>query len=62
MREMTLDPVWNWNGVVRILAQAYVQPYQWKALESILENNQNTYYPHFSLTPKTGVAFPKTDV
>jgi len=26
---------------------------------SILKNNQNTYYPRFGFTPKTGIAFPK---
>jgi len=26
----------------------------------ILKNNQNTYHPRFGLTPKTGIAFPKT--
>jgi len=26
---------------------------------SILKNDQNTYYPRFSFTPKTGIAFPK---
>jgi len=29
--------------------------------ESILKNNQNTYYPRFSFTPKTGMT-PKTIV
>ena len=29
---------------------------------SILKNHQNTYYPRFSVTPKTGIAFPKTGV
>jgi len=29
---------------------------------SILKNNQNTYYRRFSITPKTGIAFPKMDV
>jgi len=28
----------------------------------ILKNNQNTYYPRFSFTPKTGIAFPKKGV
>jgi len=27
---------------------------------SIWKNNQNTNYPRFSLTPKTGIAFPQT--
>jgi len=26
---------------------------------STLKNNQHTYYPRFSFTPKTGIAFPK---
>jgi len=29
---------------------------------SILKNNQNTFYPRFSLTPKACTAFPKTGV
>jgi len=29
---------------------------------SSLKNNQNTYYPRFSFTPKTGMTFPKTGV
>ena len=29
---------------------------------SILKNNQNTYCPCFSFTPKAGIAFPKTGV
>jgi len=29
---------------------------------SSLKNDQNTYYPRFSFTPKTGIAFPKTGV
>jgi len=29
---------------------------------STLKNNQNTCYPRFSFTPKTGKAFPKTCV
>ena len=29
---------------------------------SILKNNQNTNYPRFSFTPKTGIAFPKTSI
>jgi len=29
---------------------------------SISKNNQNTYYPRFSVTPKTDIAFPKTSV
>jgi len=29
---------------------------------SILKNNQNTYYPRFSFTPKTVIASPKTGV
>jgi len=29
---------------------------------SILKNNQNTYYPHYSFTPTTGIAFPETGV
>jgi len=29
---------------------------------STLKNNQNTYEPRFSFTPKTGIAFPKTGV
>jgi len=28
----------------------------------ILKNNQNTYYPLFSITPKTGKVFSKTIV
>ena len=27
---------------------------------SILKNDQNTSYPRFIFTPKTGVAFPET--
>jgi len=27
---------------------------------STMKNNQNTYYPRFSFTPKPGIAFPKT--
>jgi len=30
--------------------------------KSILKNNPNTYYPRFSLTAKTGTAFPKKRV
>jgi len=26
--------------------------------KSILKDNQNTYYPRFSFTPKTDIAFP----
>jgi len=29
---------------------------------SILKNDQNTHYPRFSFTPKTGIAFPLTVV
>jgi len=29
---------------------------------SILKNDQNKFYPRFSFTPKTGIAFPKTGV
>jgi len=29
---------------------------------SILKNNQNTFNPRFSFTPKAGIAFPKTSV
>jgi len=29
---------------------------------SILKNSQNTYYPRFSFTPKTGIQLPGTDV
>jgi len=29
---------------------------------SILKNNQNTYYPRFSFTPKTGIEPPETGV
>jgi len=29
---------------------------------SMLKNDQNTYYPRFSFTPKTGIAFPETQV
>jgi len=31
-------------------------------LRSMLKNNENTFYPRFSVTRKTGVAFPKTGV
>jgi len=27
-----------------------------------LKNNQNTYYPRFGFTPKTGMVFPNTGV
>jgi len=27
---------------------------------SILKNNQNTHYPRFGFTPKTGIELPKT--
>ena len=27
-----------------------------------VKNNQNTYHPSFSFTPKTGIAHPKTGV
>jgi len=30
--------------------------------KSILENNQNTCYPRFRLTPKTGIELPETAV
>jgi len=30
--------------------------------KSILKNNQNTYYPRFSFTPRIGIAFPETGV
>jgi len=30
--------------------------------KSILKNNQTTLCPRFSVTPKTGIAFPKTGV
>jgi len=29
---------------------------------SILENYENTHYPHFSFMPETGIAFPKMRV
>jgi len=29
---------------------------------SILKINENTHYPRFCFTPKTGIAFPKTGV
>ena len=29
---------------------------------SILKNKRNRYFPHFNFTPKTGIAFPKTNV
>jgi len=29
---------------------------------SILKNYQNTYYPRFSFTPKTGLELPETSV
>jgi len=29
---------------------------------STLKNNQYTYYPRLSFTPKTGIAFPKTGI
>ena len=29
---------------------------------SIVKNNQNTYYPRFSFTPKTGTQLPETGV
>jgi len=28
----------------------------------ILKNNQYTYHPRFGFTPKTGIAFPKTEI
>ena len=30
--------------------------------KTILKNNENTYYPRFSCTPKTGIGLPKTGV
>ena len=33
-----------------------------KTGRSILKNNQNTYYPSFSFTPKTGTELPETGV
>jgi len=31
-------------------------------LRSILKNDQDTYYPRFSFTPKTGIELPETGV
>jgi len=51
----------------------YVQPYHskglgesfplmWLKIGLCFKNYHNTYYPQFSFTPKTGVAFPTTGV